>query len=361
MELLNFADERRIVKLTLLDVPDGWKVGVWDQFFAFRIFEFVVDPTSPDGTPQRNRMRIDSPEDPPAPPGEYSFTLLLTDAEEPSVVYERARFTVFVPEPGPVDTGTVSVRADFPVHVGPANSQYKFEVDVSNDTREERSFELAAEVRRGSPSGPIQQGWELNFVPAFGQRTLVSSVTVKANNDERLNVEVTPPFFAESGDYFIPMVVSRDELFGATLLQLTVVGRGELTMTTTTGQLNLDATAGDEATITARLGNIGSGDLIDIGLTADTPADWQISFDLARVETLPRDNIIDIPVHIKPPDDAVPGDYLITVRGRSEASRADIEIRVTVDQSTIWGWLGIVLVVLVLGGLGGLFWRLGRR
>ena len=38
-----------------------------------------------------------------------------------------------------------------------------------------------------------------------------------------------------------------------------------------------------------------------------------------------------------------------------------LEVRVTVTQSTIWGWLGILIVIAVLGGLGGLFLKLGRR
>jgi len=58
---------------------------------------------------------------------------------------------------------------------------------------------------------------------------------------------------------------------------------------------------------------------------------------------------------------AIPGDYEITLRGRSEDATDTVVLRVTVDQSTIWGWLGIVLVIAVLGALMGLFWKLGRR
>ena len=64
---------------------------------------------------------------------------------------------------------------------------------------------------------------------------------------------------------------------------------------------------------------------------------------------------------LTPPDNAVPGDYIVTLRGRSADASSTVNLRVTVEQSTIWGWLGIVLVLVVLGSLGGLFWRLGRR
>ncbi|MDE2764948.1 MAG: hypothetical protein OXI25_00760, partial [Chloroflexota bacterium] len=64
---------------------------------------------------------------------------------------------------------------------------------------------------------------------------------------------------------------------------------------------------------------------------------------------------------ITPPSDAIPGDYAVTITARSPEDFSDVEFRVSVSQSTIWGWLGIVIVIIVLGGLIGLFVRLGRR
>ena len=71
--------------------------------------------------------------------------------------------------------------------------------------------------------------------------------------------------------------------------------------------------------------------------------------------------MIDIPVTIIPTKDAIPGDYLITLRTIHPETTDFLEMRVTVAQSTIWGWLGIVLVFAVIGGLAGLYWRIGRR
>jgi uncharacterized membrane protein len=357
IDLINFADTRRIIKMELIDVPEGWDIGIWNAFFDFTISEIVVEPS--ENTPgQRPRLRVNMPDDPRPPAGDYSFTLVLTDVADPSIEYDRAKFTIGVPELLQVEAGEVRITTDFPILRGPASSTYEFEIQVFNDTGEDRSFELSAQV---VIDGVIQQGWQIGFTPSFGQAKQISSVSVLSSLNERVNVEITPPFFATPGDYLIPVAAEGDEFAGAALLQLTLTGRGELTATTASGRLNLDATAGDEAEGTLRLGNIGTGDIANIGLLADTPPDWVIVFEIDNYESLPKDNIIDIRYTLKPPSDAIPGDYLITLRGRSQDSVTSVDIRVTVDQSTIWGWLGIVLVLAVLGGLGGLFWRLGRR
>jgi uncharacterized membrane protein len=124
----------------------------------------------------------------------------------------------------------------------------------------------------------------------------------------------------------------------------------------------MQADAGKGATNTFRLVNVGTAALSSIRLTSDKPADWEITYQIDTVETLGTTaNQIDIPFTVTPPEDAIPGDYEITLRAQAADASGQATLRVTVEQSTIWGWLGIVLVILVIGALIGLFWRLGRR
>ena len=68
-------------------------------------------------------------------------------------------------------------------------------------------------------------------------------------------------------------------------------------------------------------------------------------------------------VIIKPPrTGAIAGDYNILLSANSEDYTPDsLRIRVTVLTPGIWGWISIIIVVVVIAGLGVLFWRLGRR
>ena len=359
IDLFNYADSRRLVTMTLIDLPEAWDIAIWNAFFDFHISELVVEPT--ETTPgQRPRMRVRLP-DPRPEPGNYSFTLLLTDTENPSIVYDRAKFTIGVPEGDVEDAGEITIRTDFAVLRGPSNSSYEFELVIKNDTGDQRSFNLAGLVV-GEAQQPLQ-GWEVSFTPAFGEQKQISSLSILSAIDERINVNVRPPRFVDPGNYFIPVTVESDggEFTTGTLLTLQVIGRGELLANTETGLLSMSATAGEGATNTLRLTNFGTGNISDIALDADTPPQWEVHFEVDAVENLPINNQIDVIVTITAPDDTIPGDYMVTLRGRSQDALGEVGIRVTVDQSTIWGWLGIVLVIIVVGGLLGVFWRLGRR
>jgi len=134
-----------------------------------------------------------------------------------------------------------------------------------------------------------------------------------------------------------------------------------LITSTTSGLLSMNATAGEETSNTMRFTNFGTGDLLGVDMSADAPPQWIVDFEIDRIETLPVNNQIDVVINVTPPDDTIPGDYEITLRGRNQEATDSVVLRVTVDQSTVWGWLGIVLVLVVLGSLMGLFWKLGRR
>ena len=359
IDLINVAEQRRIINFELFDVPEGWDIGIWNAFFDFKISELVVEPT--ENTPgQRPRMRVKLP-DPRPVPGDYSFTLVLTDAANSRIEYDRAVFTIGVPEGVPEDEGEVTVRAELPALLGPANTAYEFEVIIQNDTADRASFELGADVF--DTTGNVLQGWTIGFSPTFGEQKRISSVAIAAAVDERVNVQVTPPLFIDPDDYVIVATISNTELGVAVEqpLVLRITGKGELITSTTSGLLSMDATAGQEATNTLRFTNFGTGDLMGVDINADAPPQWVVTFEIDRIETLPIGNQIDVKMFITPPDDTIPGDYEVTLRGRNNDATDTVVLRVTVDQSTIWGWLGIVLVLLVLGALMGLFWRLGRR
>ena len=360
VDLYNTTSERRLVKIVLEDTPPEWDVAVWDRFFDFKIDEIVVEPPAPDdtGASQSLRLRVDFPDERP-PADDYSFGLRITSPDD-SVVYDSARYTITVPDPpASTDTG-VSVSVTYPVLRGPSTSEFEFEIVIDNDTGADSSFSLTGDVV--DPNNQPIPGWDINFSPAFGQDRLISSISVNDGLNERVDVRVTPPRNTPPDDYFIPVRVEDEAGYkAAVLLQITIRGRGEVFVGTDTGLLNVEATAGEEASTKMRVTNFGSADLADINLLADAPSGWEVSFEMSPIPSLPANQQIDIITTILPAADAIPGDYLVTLRSNHPDTNASLELRVTVAQSTIWGWLGIVLVVLVILILGALFLRLGRR
>ncbi len=367
VDLYNTATERRQVKLTLENLPEGWDIGVWDRFFDFKVGEIIVEPQREDSFApgQTLRLRVDLPDERPEP-GDYSLGLSVTSPDG-RVEYDSAVFTITVPEPpASSDTG-VAITTTFPVLQGPSTTTFEFEIVIDNDTGGDSSFSLTSEAFRfedltTDANAQALAGWEISYTPSFGEERLISSISVGDALSERVDVRVRPPRNTNAGEYVIPVTVEDEAGFKATtFLQINVRGRGDIITSTDTGRLNIDATAGETASAKLRITNIGTAELTDISLVADAPQGWEVTFEPSSVASLPAANLIDMPFTVLPAGDAIPGDYLVTLRSVHPDTADALELRVTVSQSTIWGWLGIVLVVLVIGGLGGLFWRLGRR
>ena len=64
---------------------------------------------------------------------------------------------------------------------------------------------------------------------------------------------------------------------------------------------------------------------------------------------------------IIPYEDALVGDYSVSVNVQGEKATKNLELRTTVKASAAWGWIGIAVIVAVIGGLFGVFRWLGRR
>jgi len=52
---------------------------------------------------------------------------------------------------------------------------------------------------------------------------------------------------------------------------------------------------------------------------------------------------------------------MVTLRANNDKVSSFMDVRVTALTPSIWGWVGIIIVVIVVAGLGVLFLKLGRR
>jgi uncharacterized membrane protein len=214
-------------------------------------------------------------------------------------------------------------------------------------------------LRITPPIGDIAAS-DFTFTPAFGEQKLIASLSLTPNGSQRVKVTVRPALLAAADSYPIFISVDNDDYQADIVLETTLTGSFELLLTTPDSRLNVNATRGKPTTTTVRLINTGTADLRDVRFSASTPANWAATFS-PDVTDLDRTQQIDPNVTITPPSDAVPGDYIITVRAQTPDTTDTVDLRVTVEESSIWQWFGIALVVIVVGGMLGVFVRLGRR
>ena len=99
-------------------------------------------------------------------------------------------------------------------------------------------------------------------------------------------------------------------------------------------------------------------------LTGTPPSGWTVTVDPADgLPSIDPQATGRINATITPSNDAVAGDYVITFTTASTENTAGdtVEIRYTVETSPIWAFVGIALIVLILGGLFYVFRTYGRR
>jgi uncharacterized membrane protein len=147
-------------------------------------------------------------------------------------------------------------------------------------------------------------------------------------------------------------------------VKLTVVLTGiyKLDAGTPTGLLSLEALAGKSANMSVFVKNTGSAVNKNISFSSFKPENWKVEFKPEKIEALEPNALKQVEVTISPAGQALVGDYSVGVSVDGEkGSSKTVELRVSVKTSAAWGWIGIIIIVLVIAGLGGLFLWLGRR
>jgi uncharacterized membrane protein len=338
------------VRLLVGTVPAGWEVTFLSRFPRFEVKGVRVQP----GKTTELDLKVKVPKE--AALGEYK--LQLTAESEDRQLSRGLELLVQLGAKGQqVDTTAVNLTSRYFSLSGPSGSEFAFYVEVQNETGEDRSFDL----RAGAPPG-----WDVWFQPQFDIKR-ISSVSVKKFGSETVQVVVKSPGRADPKNYEIPMEVRSGPVGAKTNLTASITGTYDLRVGTSSGILNAKATAGQLTVVGLVLGNAGTASINNLSFLSTKPQDWRVEFSPDRIDSLAPNAVREVNVSITPAQKAIAGDYALTLTvsspkttGGPEVSR-ELNLRMTVLTPTIWGWVGIGIVVVVVSGLLGLFLRLGRR
>ncbi|HET9497953.1 MAG TPA: NEW3 domain-containing protein [Candidatus Limnocylindria bacterium] len=247
--------------------------------------------------------------------------------------------------------GAVTLDTDFPSLRGAAGTTFTFNLTLSNDTAEDQTFAVTA-------IGP--DGWDVNAT-LTGQAQAASAV-VEAGGTSGITVSAASPETVEAGTYPIQVRATVGEQTIDGELSVEITGTNQLTLTTPDGSLSNRGSSGGTITQQLVLVNDGTADLSDVQITATTPRDWTVTYDPAdTLATLAAGESATVTASIVPSNDAVAGDYVVTFSAAGGDVSDEIEIRVTIETSPLWGFVGIGLIVAVLAGLWWVFRTYGRR
>lgn len=282
------------------------------------------------------------------PPGTYRFAVKAQSAD--GALTQSSAITVNVVSAEKA-TERVSIDTSYPTLRGPSGDKFQFSLDVRNDTGQDAVFNF----RATTPSG-----WEASFKPAYESKQ-ISSLQINANSSKTVELEVTPPYNAQAGEYDFKVEAQSPRAKAEKDVQVVLTGTYGLKVGTPGGLLSLVTERGRKSSVTLLVQNTGSAPQHEVTFDAFKPENWKVEFQPEKIQDLEPGAMKQTEINITPGEEALVGDYSISVQSQGEKANQETEFRVTIRAASAWGWIGVAIIAVVILGLAAAFRLLGRR
>lgn len=331
LEVKNNTNSVITVPLQINSLPSGWSTKL--NGGGWQLKEVSVKPGESESVTLEVTvpLKVDK--------GSYRFQLTAGSMA-------GLQLTVDITEKGTYQTELTTDQANLEGH---ADSTFTYTVNLQNRTANKQNYALNADA---------QAGWDVTFTSGGKQ---VSSVEIEAGASQSITVDVKPPAEVTEGSFSIPIRASNSSTSSELALEAVITGSYGLELTTPSGLLSTNVNAGGSKTIELLVKNTGTAPLSDINLSADTPVDWEVSFNPKTIENLPAGKSTTVEAKLTSSDKAIAGDYVTSLKAVAAEASSDAQFRVAVKGSMLWGWIGVLVILAILGGIYVLIRKYGRR
>jgi len=342
---LENVGEAAIDKITLsAEIPDGWTI----KFDPARLATLAAFDS------KRVYASIGVPEGTGA--GDYMVSISAS-GEQASAEKIDVRVTVKIP----VREEKIGMRAVHPRVEAIAGADFVFEVEFQYE-----AVELLGEARSFDLVTKAPQGWEVYMTPQYEKEKRVSAISLKGGMtfSDKTRVVAKAPFWPlpEPGEYKVILEAVSGDLKDSVELTAVITAMYNLVLIPSGERYNTTATAGRDNYFSLSIGNLGTAPIDKVNFSSDKPEGWTIEFTPDKVDSLEAIDSQTIDVNIKPPPETIAGDYIVTLRASgAQATSPKLELRVTVETPTVWGWVGVAIIAVVIVGLVVIFMRFSRR
>lgn len=331
IDLINDSKELQNREIVIRGIPHGWNYVLTSG--GYKVGKMAVLP----GERKNLSLKVDVPYQ--VNKGNYQFKLLAGDST-------ALALTINVAEKGSYET---ELTTDQPNMQGSSTSTFTFQAKLKNRTATQQLYALVAEAARG---------WNVTFKADYKQ---VTSVELPANSTKDITVEITAPSQVEAGTYQIPVSARTNSTSANLPLEVVITGTFSMELTTPTGLLSSEITAGDQKKIELVVRNTGSSLLSGVNLNASTPSGWSVTFEPKKIDRLLPGKDEQVFATVKADKKAIPGDYVLNMEAQTPETTSKAVFRMSVETPLLWGWIGILIVVAALGSVFYLFRKYGRR
>lgn len=335
VDVKNSASTIQNLTFSLEGLPDGWNSTITAN--GRDIQQLSVQP----GGKQQITLEVTVPLE--VEKADYNFTLA---ADGNGDGYAELPFKTTVSEQGTFETELTTEQQNMEGH---ADSTFTYNVSLKNRTAEEQNYAL---------SSGASEGWGVTF--KSGGKS-ITSAAVKPNGSKDITVEVKPPKNVKAQNYKIPIKAATSSTSAKLKLEAVITGSYSLKLTTPKGNLSTEITAGGDKTVDLVVKNNGTADLTDVSLSASPPPDWDVEFDKKSISAIKAGEQAKVQATMTAPDESIAGDYVTTFTAETAQASSDAKFRVSVETSTLWGVIGVLIILGVIGGLYYIFRKYGRR
>jgi len=331
IDVINKSTEIKNVDISLAGMPRGWnyimKSGDWN------IGQLSILP----GEKRSLSLKVEVPLN--ANKGTYRFKVV-ADGVNPLPL------EVIISQQG---TFRTEFTTEQPNMQGHATSTFTFNGNLKNRTADKQTYALMADAARG---------WNVVFKSNYQQ---VTSVNSEPNSTQSITIEIKPPEKIEAGRYKIPVSAVTNSSSASLDLEVVITGSFSMELSTPTGLVSTKVTASEEKRLELVINNTGTSQLIDITMNASAPVNWDVKFDPKKVNNLLPGKTAQVFATIKADKKAIPGDYVTNIEAKTPETSSKVSFRVSVETPMLWGWIGVLLIIVALGSVYYLFRKYGRR
>jgi uncharacterized membrane protein len=260
----------------------------------------------------------------------------------------------------------LDISSRFPDKQGESGTSFQFDISLAYTGSKTRIFDLSTNTI---------PGWQISIQEPFSDQSSTQSVLAVALEPNQtyptsmtVGLAPDPDTTPAPGDYVVTLTAKSDDVQGSINLTGTVTKLPltySLTFVTTTDRLDYPVKPGEGTPIHTIVTNTGTGPLTNFSFTSVKSEDWATLFTPNRIDALQPGQSQEVEVMMTPPKKTISGDYRVLVRASGNSPTVNLQeqldLRIEVETPTVWGGVGIGIVVAVIAGLAVMFRQLGRR
>jgi uncharacterized membrane protein len=331
IDIINNSHSVKTVDVTLSGLPKGWTYDL--KFGAWKIGQVSVLPN------EKKSLSLKVVVPYKINKGAYHFKFVAGESN-------ALPLTVTISEQGTYKTEFTTPQPNMQGH---ASSNFTFNGTIQNLTAEKQNYALVA-------NAPV--GWNVTFRSNIQQ---VASISVDPLTTQPVIIDIKPAEGVEAGKYLVPVSAITSTTTARLDLEVVITGSYSFALTTPTGLLSTDITAGDIKRVELLIKNTGSSELKNINFEFNAPVNWDVTFDPKSILSLPAGKNVTVYATVKADKKAIPGDYMTDIQAKTPETSAKASFRISVETPLLWGWVGVLIIVAAIGSVYYLFRKYGRR